>query len=108
MVSMERLGVGTVIAERQLQFRDPKHGERTVRVLLGAPMESPGSGEWYCPWQILGLGGDEVRATYGIDAFQCLQLVMKMIGANLYAQTDHGKQVSWINGQSADFGFPCE
>jgi hypothetical protein len=102
---MEPVDLGHVIAERQLQYDHPEHGPRIVRVLLGTPSESPGGVDWYCPWQVVGIGDEQVRAAYGIDAFQWLQLVMKTIGATLYAQTDQGSRLSWIDG-STGFGFP--
>ena len=43
--------------------------------------------KWYCPWQIVGLGAEQVRAAYGIDAFQSLQLAMQMIGAQMIGAT---------------------
>ena len=103
---MDRIDLGSVIAERQLLYSDPENGSRLVRVLLGAPRESPGGGEWYCPWQILGIGGEKVLAAYGIDAVQSLQLAMTMIGANLYAHADQGRRLSWGDRQPGDFGFP--
>jgi hypothetical protein len=107
--SIDRLDLGAVIAERQLQYNDPEqHGTCAVQVLLGAPVESAGGGEWYCPYQIIGTGDEQVRAVYGIDAFQSLQLVMKIIGATLYALGENGKRLSWMDNPSGDFGFPWE
>jgi hypothetical protein len=105
---MDRIDLGSIIAKRLLDYNDPDSGCRTVEVLLGSPVQSPGGGDWYCPWQIVGIGGEEVRAAYGIDAFQCLQLVMEMIGTTLYALTDDRKRLSWADGPSGDFGFPSE
>ena len=108
MEAMDRLDLGTVIAKRQLHYSDPEKGNRTVQVLLGAPNESAGGGEWYCPWQIMGIGGEKVRAAYGVDAFQCLQLVMVMIGATLYSLSENGKPLAWMENGSGDLGFPWE
>lgn len=65
---MDRLELGVVIAERHLEYNDPDSGMRSVQALLGSPVESVGGGEWYCPWQILGIGNEKVRAAYGVDA----------------------------------------
>ncbi len=101
--------IGSAIAERLLHCDDPDEGHRVIRVLLGAPQQSkePPS-DWYCPWQIVGLGDEKVRAAYGVDAIQALQLVMRMIGAKLHAQTAHGVRLWWLEESSSDLGFPCE
>jgi hypothetical protein len=108
MKVMARLELGNVIAKRQLHYSHPDHTSRRVEVLLGSPVQSTRGGEWYCSWQIVGIGSEEVRAAYGVDAFQCLQLVMKMIGATLSALTDDGSRLSWKDNQFGDFGFPME
>jgi hypothetical protein len=108
METMDRITLGQVIAKRELDYNDADHGARRIEVLLGLPVESPGGGEWYCPWQVLGIGNGQVRATYGVDAFQSLQLVMKMIGATLYARSDKGTRLSWMGNRQGDFGFPWE
>lgn len=103
---MEQLTLGTVIANRELLYSDREHGTQSVQVLLGAPVESPLGGEWYCPWRILGIGHEQVRAAYGVDSFQCLQLALKMIGASLHALAVGGAQIAWMCGEPGDFGFP--
>ena len=108
MKVMDRLQLGTVIAHRQLDYSHPDHTNRRVEVLLGAPLESATGSEWYCTWRIVGLGSEQVRATYGVDAFQCLQLAMMMIGATLSGLSDHGSRLSWKGSQFGDFGFPVE
>ena len=105
---MDRLTLGTVIANRELNYTDPVHGSRSLRVLLGAPVASPDGGEGYCPWQIAGIAGEPVRAAYGVDSFQCRQLVMRMIGANLKALSDGGGGISCAGSEPGDFGFPVD
>jgi hypothetical protein len=102
---MSHTDLGTVIAMRDLRYRDPENGSRAVQVLLGMPRESEPGREWCCPWQIIGIGDEKVRAAYGVDAFQCLQLVMIVIGATLYARAGDETRLSW-EGQQGDVGFP--
>jgi len=107
MEAVERRERGTGIAKQQLRYSDPDECSRCGEVRLGSPVESPGGGERYCSWQILVTGGEQVRAAYGIDAFQSLQLVMKMIGATLDALSKSGKRLSWIDSLSGDISaFP--
>ena len=107
MKIMDGLDLGTIIANRQLHYSHPDHTSRRVEVLLGSPVESRG-GEWYCAWKIVGIGKGEVRAAYGVDAFQCLQLAMKMIGATLFALSENGTRLSWNGDQFGVIGFPVE
>ena len=102
---MSNFDFGTVIARRALRYDDPEEGIHRVQVLLGKPRESSPGGEWCCPWQIIGIGDENVRCAYGVDAFQCLQLVMTMIGATLYASAGNEMRLSW-KGQPGDVGFP--
>ena len=102
---MSHLDLGAVIAKRDLRYSDPENGSRAVQVLLGTPQESLPGREWCCPWKIVGLGDEEVRAAYGVDAFQCLQLVMLMIGATLVARAEDETRLSF-DGEPGDVGFP--
>jgi len=99
------LDLGTIIAKRDLRYSDPESGSRAVQVLLGTPQELSLGREWCCPWRIIGIGDEKVRAAYGVDAFQCLQLVMIMIGATLYARAGDETRLSW-EGKPGDVGFP--
>lgn len=99
--------LGMVIAERSLSYVVPGEEPRTVVVRLGAPQEYPGKEGWYCPWQILGVGTEDVKEAAGVDAFQALQLVMEMIGVTLYSQVElGGVEMSWLNSSTRDLGFP--
>ena len=108
MNSMETPVLEPILAERSLEYHDPDRGCQRVRVLLGMPRECADEENWYCPFQIVGIGLEPVRAIYGIDAFQCLQLVMKVIGATLYSLSAQGSRLSWLDGPVGDFGFPWE
>jgi hypothetical protein len=104
---MASIELGSVIAERQLHYRDTDTGHRVIRILLGAPQQSVGSDDWYCPFQIVGVGSEKVRAVYGIDAFQALQLVMLIIGASLPARNEQVR-LWWLEESEVDLGFPVQ
>jgi hypothetical protein len=96
--------VGAVIATRELSLLAGKK----VTVLIGKPEKFSGAEDYYCPYQILGLGSERVRYAGGIDAVQALELTLKMIGTDLYtSQEAQGNELSWNGGQkSGDLGFP--
>jgi hypothetical protein len=99
---MKLTDVGQVICTRILDLRDNKR----VIVKLGAPQEYPEPpDDYFCPYQIIGLGDERVRYAGGVDAFQALSLALKSIGAVLYSSTEaRAGELSWL-GQS-DLGFP--
>jgi hypothetical protein len=103
---MGDIELGKIIAERHFRLGDGAGDSTSVRVVLGAPRAQPGGLEWHCPWQILGVGNEKIRGAYGVDSFQCLQLVMMMIGAVLYRFQAEGESLSWNSDQAGDLGFP--
>lgn len=94
--------IGVVIATRDLKL-----GDNTVTVILGRPEKFPEGVDYYCPFQIQGMGSDKIRYAGGVDAIQALMLCLKMIGAVLYTTkaVKEGK-LTWEAGSDVgDLGF---
>ena len=104
---MNDLALGEVIAERHLECRQRRDGlsaEVVVRVGKPLPDTSPG-GDWYCPFRIVGLGDDTIRAAYGFDSVQALMLAFKLVGSYLqHFQHSLGDSITWLGEK--DLGFP--
>lgn len=102
--------LGDVIAVRDLSITDGQGKSSKVQVLVGLPRRFPDSVNYYCPFQIVGLGDEEIRYAAGVDAIQALQLVTPMIGAILrYRSEQVAGIVRWEAGdREGDFGFPVE
>ena len=80
---------------------------KTVTVLVGKPEKFPDAEDYYCPYQILGLGNERVRRAGGVDAVQALELALKMIGTDLYTSKEsQSGELSWSGGKKGDLGFP--
>jgi len=95
----KRIELQGVIATRQFELPDER---RTVTLLIGTPQETAEYG-FITPYKIEGAGDETVRFAAGIDAVQSLQLVFKIIGADLYyGLSDH--KIRWEG--SEDLGFP--
>jgi hypothetical protein len=93
--------VGVVIARRELALA----GGQRVTVIVGKPEPFPDTPDFYCPYQILGLGPERVRYAGGVDGVQALELTLKMIGADLYTSNEaKAKELTWMG--SANLGFP--
>jgi len=98
--------VGEVIAERELILERSGKPQKKVRVRLGKPQVFPdGNPDYFCPYQIFGLGEDKVGCAVGVDAFQALQLVQKMIAADLHLyDKKFGQRFYWLE-KGDDLGF---
>lgn len=92
--------LGTPIAERVL-FSSKNQSKIFVRI--GLPQETE-HGDFLTPYQIIGMGDEKVRAAAGLDAVQSLQLVFRMIGADL-ASASIFEELKWSDAD--DCGFPA-
>src|SRR6266496_2248480 len=78
--------LGRVIARRRLTRG---RGPRGVAVVeIGRARKNKGRDEYYCPYRITGVGDEKVRAAYGVDAVQAMQLVSKAVAAELFRYPD--------------------
>ncbi|MEK6280593.1 MAG: hypothetical protein AABN95_09605 [Acidobacteriota bacterium] len=102
--------LGDIVAIREMSLTDEQGIASKAQVLIGAPKCFPDSTDYYCPFQILGLGDEEIRYAGGVDGIQALQLVMSMIGAILRFRSENtAGTLRWEAGNSeGDFGFPVD
>ncbi|MBM9502133.1 hypothetical protein JWG44_17890 [Leptospira sp. 201903071] len=104
----EKFKLGTVIAKRELDLSQGKTKQKVI-VKIGKPKPSEDKKmDWYCPFQIQGLGLDEIKVSFGIDSIQALQLAMEMIGSILrlhYQRINPGK-LTWLNEENLGFPLP--
>jgi hypothetical protein len=75
--------LGDVIATRELVVRTQSHV--TVRVMMGKPQLWEGGPDSLCPVLIVGAGDEKIRCAAGVDAFQSIELALKMISIQLRA-----------------------
>lgn len=100
-VALQLDNVGTVVATRELECR----GGAPIVVVIGQPQPFPDLLNYYCPFQLRGLGNERIRYAGGVDAVQALELALQMIGAILYTSREaQEKRLTW-NG-AANLGFP--
>lgn len=105
---MKLTELGEIIAERELLLSGPEAGSaRTVRVVLGKPQPFPDSPDYYCPYQIKGIGDEKIRHMGGVDGIQAIQLALQTLGAELQAlnQRLNGK-LRWNGNREGSLGFP--
>ena len=68
--------IGEIIALREL-YVEGQEPEREIQVLIGKPQPFPDSGGYYCPFQIVGVGPENIKYAAGVDAIQSLQLLTR-------------------------------
>jgi hypothetical protein len=99
--------IGEIIARRELHVGNPTEPQRKVQVLIGKPVAFPDSGGYYCPFQIVGVGAEQIKYAAGVDAIQSLQLVMLMLGATLqFLNEGLNGTLRWEGSSEGEFGFP--
>lgn len=98
--------VGQVLAERRLELDAAVKGRRQeVTVLIGAPRPLPGSNDYFCAYQIVGLADETVRYAGGVDGAQALYLAMEAVGTYLSSTSEaRSGRLTWYGEQA--LGFP--
>ena len=97
--------LGDVIAERRFKFESKLTSE--IIVAIGKPMPFPDSDDYYVPYQIKGIGDEHIKFAGGIDAVQCLKLVMKIIGSELWVINEPlTEKIIWDGDENGSLGFP--
>jgi hypothetical protein len=99
--------LGVVIATRRLVLAND--AGRRILVKMGKPEPLPDAlgDDQYCPFQITGIGTERVKYAAGVDAFQSIELALKMIGAELTRLNQkHGGRLRWECDEHGDLGFP--
>jgi hypothetical protein len=94
--------VGEIIATRELQVTG---SGKVIEVRLGRPEKFSDSDDYYCRYQIMGLGRDRVFYGAGVDQMQALVLALQNIGAELYTSNEaRAGQLTWFG--ELNLGFP--
>ncbi len=91
---------GPILATRTLSRTIA--GGRAVVIRIGKPRRAP-SGDWECPYQILGVGSGRPRRALGLDPIQALLLTFVGIRYDLKRT---GAALTWL-GEPGDLGLPA-
>ena len=102
---MELTSIGELFASRILQLSGKNSAN--VTITIGKPQKFPDGQDYYCPYQIIGLGDEKVSWGGGIDEIQSLILILDQIGIIL-CNSDEYKQgnLSWFGSEDSNLGFP--
>jgi hypothetical protein len=104
---MNRDNVGEVIATRRLYYLDESNQKRTVTVYVGKPLIAPDASEYQCPFQLIGLGNEQIQLARGHDSVQALQSALILVAASLNHLNDRlGPKLVWDGGAKGELRFP--
>ena len=98
--------LGQVIATRLLIVDD--RPETEVVISLGHPRKVDSeNGDFVCPYQITGIGSNNVRYAVGMDTLQAIQFAIQMIAAEISAvNRELDGKLSWLEVGHKDLGLP--
>jgi len=103
---MKLESLGDVIAEREFLSIDPSGARTRIRISLGKPKPFSDSADFYCPYQISGVGDEKIRYAGGVDSMQAIQLALQIIGPDLSSTVGNACKLTWEAGENdADLGF---
>jgi hypothetical protein len=101
--------IGEVIASRAFTMIRDQGASSEVLVSLGKPQKLPDHSDYYCPYQIKGVGDEKVRYVCGIDPFQALQLALSTLGVELEVlKKELCGRLRWECDSSGGLGFPSD
>ena len=99
----------SVIATREMTWKHKDGSETPVIVSLGPPLprfsEVNEPADWYCTFQIVGLGDETVRAVFGADGIQAILLAL-MTAGKIVAASPPGRHGELDWKEVPNFGFP--
>lgn len=97
--------LGEVIAKRRLNV--PGQPDLAIWVILGTPRPFPDAsrGDYYCPYQITGIGDEKVRHAAGVDSLQALELALHILPTMLDSLRMAHPGLRWENARAGDYGF---
>ena len=103
---MELTSIDQVFASRSLTLINKK-SIHSVVVTIGKPQPFPDSSDYYCPYQITGMGDEKINWSGGIDEVQALLLALESIGIYLRHSDEYQKgNLFWIGSENGNLGFP--
>ena len=82
---MKTVKLGQILASRTVRFQPATGDAVDVAVSLGMPVSDDDGRDWLCPFQIIGIRDEPVRAAFGVDAMQALVLALHVLPTELRA-----------------------
>jgi hypothetical protein len=105
--NMQLTDIGHLIASRKLELTE-NNSTRSVTIKIGKPQKFVDGDDYYCPFQVIGLGDEKINWSGGIDEVQALLLALEQIGLYLIESEEYKQgKLSWVGSDKGNLGFPC-
>ncbi|MGH9966425.1 MAG: DUF6968 family protein [Pyrinomonadaceae bacterium] len=102
---MKIYNLDEVIATRRLTVVGEE--EREILVVLGKPAPSTDSIGHRCPFQIRGVGSEDIKYAMGADAIHAIQGALFLIGVDLESLNQRlSGSLRWEGDEEGKLGFP--
>ena len=103
---MQLTDIGQLCASRTLTLTK-NNLMHEVKITIGNPQKFSDGNDFYCAFQITGIGDEKVNWSGGIDAVQALLVALEAIGI-LLTNSEEYKQgkLSWEGSTDGILGFP--
>jgi hypothetical protein len=97
--------MGPVVAERRLRVSG--RPDLDVRLRIGKPRPYPDDPRenYYCPYEITGLGKEHGGHIGGVDAIQAVELTLRVLPSVLDALRREYPGLGWEDAPPGDYGF---
>jgi len=103
---MSEIELGEIIATRNLELIESDGTTSVVVVEIGTPRHFPDSTDYLTPYKITGGGKEKVCYAGGVDSVQSIQLVMRMIKAELNELRSRvSGDLRWVGDDEGGLGF---
>jgi hypothetical protein len=100
-----KVELGQVIAERRLRVSGRPDLEVWVRLGTPRPFQDDSTDDYYCPYQVSGVGDAKVRYASGVDALQALELALHILPTELDRLRKKYPGLGWEDAAEGEYGF---
>ncbi|HMM78994.1 MAG TPA: hypothetical protein PKC65_03115 [Pyrinomonadaceae bacterium] len=98
--------LGETIAERTFRVHDENGNETFAKVIFGMPRQMQDSDDVFVPYLIEALDRKKLWYMVGIDAFQAIQLALRVISSEIFAiENRYNVKFSWDGDDEGGLGF---
>ena len=97
--------LGQVVAERRLRVLGRPDLEVWVRLGMPRPFPNDRLNNYYCPYQVTGIGDGKVRYAGGVDSLQALELALHLLPTELDRLGQEHPGLGWLDAPDGDYGF---
>jgi hypothetical protein len=99
--------LGDTMMERDFQSLDSEGNSGTIKLRIGKPYFDPEASTsltWRCPYQIIGIGSEKIKAAPGFDAINALQVCLQM--AEAYLESYRHMEITWQDEDDLGLHLP--